>query len=354
MTCYGNPMTKLISIAIIGASGYTGAELIRILLAHPHVKIAALTGDTQAGKDIGEVYPHLRFKGLPALISLDKLDYKGIDLVFCCLPHATSQSVIADMPDHLKIIDLSADFRLFDTDTYATWYGHAHKAPDLQLEAVYGLTELARDEVREARLVANPGCYPTSVLLPLMPLLQQRLIESDGIIIDAKSGVTGAGRSVRQANLYTEINEGISAYGIAGHRHAPEIEQGLSFAADRDVTVTFTPHLVPMSRGMLSTMYVRLRGKHKADELRIALQKQYSFEPFVHILPPSAMPSTHQVRGSNDCVIGIFADRVPGRAIIVSAIDNLVKGASGQAVQNMNVMFGWPETAGLQMSAVFP
>lgn len=347
-------MVKQVSIAIIGASGYTGAELIRILLNHPHVKITALTGDSQAGKDIGDVYPHLRFKGLPSLVKHEKLDYSAIDLVFCCLPHGSTQSVIAAMPKHLKIIDLSADFRLFDVDTYAKWYGHAHQAPDLQMEAVYGLTELVRDEVKNARLVANPGCYPTSVLLALMPLLEHKLIESDGIIIDAKSGVTGAGRSAKQANLYTEINEGISAYGVASHRHAPEIEQALSYSADKDVVVTFTPHLMPMNRGMLSTMYVKLRGKHNADELRITLQKQYSFEPFVHILPPSSMPSTHQVRGTNDCVIGVFADRIPGRAIVITAIDNLVKGASGQAVQNMNVMYGWAETTGLNLSAVFP
>jgi N-acetyl-gamma-glutamyl-phosphate reductase len=347
-------MVKQVSIAIIGASGYTGAELIRILLNHPHVKIAALTGDSQAGKDIGDVYPHLRFKGLPALINIDKLDYSNIDLVFCCLPHGTTQSVIAAMPNHLKIIDLSADFRLFDVDTYAKWYGHAHKAPDLQMEAVYGLTELVRDEVKEARLVANPGCYPTSVLLALMPLLEHKLIESDGIIIDAKSGVTGAGRSAKQANLYTEINDGMSAYGIACHRHSPEIEQALSYSADKDVVVTFTPHLIPMNRGMMSTMYVKLRGKHNADELRITLQKQYSFEPFVHILPPSVMPSTHQVRGTNQCFMSVHAGRKPGELIIVSVIDNLVKGASGQALQNANLMFGLPETTNLELTAVFP
>jgi len=343
-----------IAIAIIGASGYTGAELIRILMQHPYVKIVALTGDSQAGKDIGEVYPHLRFKGLPALVKQEQVDFSKIDLAFCCLPHGTSQAIIVDLPKDVNVIDLSADFRLFDTDVYAHWYGHAHKAPALQQEAVYGLTELLRDEVKDARLVANPGCYPTSVLLPLMPLLQEKLIEPDGIIIDAKSGVTGAGRSVKQSNLYTEINDGISVYGVAGHRHCPEIEQALSFAADKDLTVTFTPHLMPMNRGMLSTMYVKTRGKNNADAIRIALQKQYSFEPFVHILPPGAMPSTHQVRGTNDCVIGVFSDRVHGRAIIVSAIDNLVKGASGQAVQNMNVMYGWPEVTGLQFSAVFP
>ena len=354
-------------VAIIGASGYTGAELIRILLQHPHAELAALTGDSQAGKALGDVYPHLRFKNLPALVTLEQVDFTAIDLVFCCLPHGTAQAIIARLLPPLssppqavgkeggmKIIDLSADFRLEDPQTYAKWYGHPHQAVDLQKEAIYGLTELVRDELKNARLVANPGCYPTSVLLPLMPLLEAGLIQGEGIIIDAKSGVTGAGRSVKQSNLYTEINDGISAYGIAGHRHSPEIEQGLSFAANQDVTVTFTPHLMPMNRGMLSTIYVRLKGTHTAADLRQALQKKYETEPFVHILPEGAMPSTHQARGTNDCIIGIFADRIPGQAIIVSVIDNLVKGASGQAVQNMNVMFGWPETTGLQMSAVFP
>ena len=347
-------MNKSIDIAIIGASGYTGAELIRILLQHPHANMVALTGDSQAGKEFGDVYPHLRFKNLPPLVKLEEVDFGKVDLVFCCLPHGTTQAIIAGLPTHLKIIDLSADFRLYDAKTYAHWYGHEHKAVDLQQEAVYGLTELVRGDVKKARLVANPGCYPTTVLLPLMPLLSEKLIQPEGIIIDAKSGVTGAGRSVKQANLFTESNEGISAYGIAGHRHSPEIEQGLSYAADKDITVTFTPHLMPMNRGMLSTMYIRLSGKHTADDLRNCLQKKYNDELFVHILPAGIMPSTHQVRGTNDCVIGVFADRVAGQAIIVSVIDNLVKGASGQAVQNMNVMFGWPEETGLQMSAVFP
>lgn len=343
-------MSKNINIAIIGASGYTGAELIRILLGHPHVSLKILTGDSSAGKDIGEVYPHLRFKGLPKLISHEQADFSGIDLVFCCLPHGTTQQVISKLPKHLKIIDLSADFRLSDIASYAQWYGHAHQAADLQKEAVYGLTEHAREQVKNARLVANPGCYPTSAALPLIPLLKAGAIEKTGIIIDAKSGVTGAGRSVRQSNLFTEIDGGISAYGIANHRHMPEIEQSLGSG----ITVTFTPHLMPMNRGILSTIYVKLAGKNTAADLRAILEKTYKGEAFVHIAPEGVMPSTHQVRGTNDCVIGVFADRIPGQAILVSVIDNLVKGASGQAVQNMNVMYGWPETNGLQMSAVFP
>ena len=346
-------MTTKINIVILGASGYTGAELIRILLNHPNAAIKALTGDSQAGKPIGEVYPHLARKGLPDLVTLDKVDFKGIDVVFCCLPHGTTQPVIAGLPKGIKVVDLSADFRLFDVATYAKWYGHAHQAEQLQKEAVYGLTELVRDKVKSARLVANPGCYPTSALLPLVPLLEAKMIDAKSIIIDSKSGVTGAGRSVKQANLYCEVNDGMSAYGVANHRHAPEIEQSLSWAAGSDVMVAFTPHLIPMSRGMLSTIYVQLAPDKSADDLRAILEKKYSAEPFVHVLPKGVTPSTHQVRGTNDCLMSVFADRIEGRAIIVSVIDNLVKGASGQAVQNMNLMFGLPETAGLALTAVF-
>ncbi len=347
-------MSKSINIAIIGASGYTGAELIRILLNHPHAVIALLTGDSSAGKAIGEVYPHLRFKKLPRLVALEQADFSGIELVFCCLPHGTTQEVIAKLPKHLKIIDLSADFRLSDPEMYAQWYGHPHRATELQKEAVYGLTEYARDTIQKARLVANPGCYPTSAALPLLPLLKTGAIEKSGIIIDAKSGVTGAGRSAKQSNLFTEIDGGISAYGISSHRHVPEIEQSLSQTAGSNINVTFTPHLVPMNRGILSTIYVKLAGKSTAADLRTILEKTYKDEPFVHIAPEGVTPSTHQVRGTNDCVIGVFADRIPGQAILVSVIDNLVKGASGQAVQNMNVMYGWPENTGLQLGAVFP
>lgn len=347
-------MADKINIAILGASGYTGAELIRLLLTHPHAHIKALTGDSQAGKPIADVYPHLRGKNLPDLVTLAQVDFTGIDLVFCCLPHGTTQPIIAALPNSVKVVDLSADFRLFDAATYATWYGHPHQATELQKEAVYGLTEHARADVKKARLVANPGCYPTSSLLPLLPLLAVGAIEKDGIIIDAKSGITGAGRSAKQANLYTEASEGISAYGLAGHRHAPEIEQALSDAAKAAVSVTFTPHLMPMNRGMLSTIYVQLAAGKTIADLRAILSKAYEAEAFVHVLPEGVAPTTHQVRGTNDCVMNVFADRAGNRAVIVSVIDNLVKGASGQAVQNMNVMYGWPETLGLSLSAVFP
>jgi len=342
------------NIAILGASGYTGAELIRILLQHPQAKIRVLSGESQAGKAMHEVYPHLAFAGLPALVPTQGIDYSGINTVFCCLPHGTTQDVIAALPAHVRIIDLSADFRLFNVDTYATWYGHAHKAPDLQKSAVYGLTEHAREAIKKARLVANPGCYPTSAQLPLVPLLKAGLIAQDNIIIDAKSGITGAGRAAKQGSLFAEVNDGISAYGIGAHRHAPEIEQGLTNAAGKDVLVNFTPHLMPMNRGILSTIYVSLtKGKTVAD-LTACLNTAYANEPFAKVAPAGINPTTHMVRGTNLCVMSVFKDRLEGRAIIVSVIDNLVKGASGQAVQNFNVMYGYPETTALEQVALFP
>ncbi len=254
----------------------------------------------------------------------------------------------------LKIVDLSADFRLFDTATYAEWYGHEHRAPGLQRDAVYGLTEIAREAVRGSRLVANPGCYPTSAQLPLIPLIRARLIEADDIIIDAKSGVSGAGRAAREGSLYCEVAEGIHAYGVASHRHAPEIEQGLSEAAGRPIVVNFTPHLMPMNRGILSTIYVRFAAGATLGDLRAVLEQAYKGEPFVRVLPDGSLPATRHVRGTNLCLIGLSRDRVAGRAILVSALDNLVKGAAGQAIQNMNVMEGLSETTALVHSAVFP
>ncbi len=341
-------------IAILGASGYTGAELIRLLLPHPHAEIVTLTADSQAGKSMREVYPHLDCAGLPNLIPLSAVDYHGIDVVFCCLPHGTTQQVIAEIPRHVKVIDLSADFRLADTDAYAQWYGHAHFAPELQKEAVYGLTELNRNKIKNARLVANPGCYPTSAQLPLMPLLKEKLIEADNIIIDAKSGMTGAGRAAKQTVLFTEINEGVDAYSISAHRHAPEIEQGLTLAYGKQVIVNFTPHHMPMNRGILSTIYVSLAKGKRPEDLVACLANAYQNEYFVRLTAKGVAPATHMVRGTNVCLIGVFADRLPGRAILVSVMDNLVKGASGQAVQNMNLMCGFPEKTALEQTALFP
>jgi N-acetyl-gamma-glutamyl-phosphate reductase len=341
-------------VAILGASGYTGAELVRLLARHAHVAIVALTADRQAGKPAAEVFPQLQLQDLPILSKIDEVDWAGVDFVFCCLPHGLTQEVVAKLPRHLKIVDLSADFRLSDVAAYATWYGHEHHAPDLQKEAVYGLTEINRDAVRKARLVANPGCYPTAAQLPLIPLLKDKLIDADDIIIDAKSGVTGAGRDAKLGSLYSEVTEGIHAYGVANHRHAPEIEQGLSEAAGKQIVVNFTPHLMPMSRGILATIYVRMKPGVTADRLRTALTERYRDEYFVRVLPNGSAPATRHVRGSNFCLMSVHADRVPNRAILMAVEDNLVKGASGQAVQNMNVMAGFPEEAALEQLPLFP
>ncbi len=343
-----------IRIGILGASGYTGAELLRLLLRHPAAEIRLLTAERQAGKDIAEVFPQLAGQGLPRLVKIEEADFSALDMIFCALPHGTTQEVIAALPSDLKVVDLSADFRLADPATYAQWYGREHQAPDLQKEAVYGLTELAREAVTKARLVANPGCYPTPCQLALVPLIEAGAIETDQIIIDAKSGVTGAGRAPKEASLYAEVGEGIHAYALAGHRHAPEIEQGLTAAAGRPVTVNFTPHLMPMNRGILETIYVELANGGDAEDLRKILSERYAEEPFVTLLPEGVAPATRHVRGTNLCQLGVFADRRPGHAVLVGVEDNLVKGASGQAVQNMNLMTGQPETAGLDQLALFP
>lgn len=346
---------KQLQAVVVGASGYTGAELIRLLQAHPHVGITALTGDSKAGQTIDAVYPHLRDLGLPDLVTVDSLDWTSVDVAFCCLPHGASQGIIPSIPAHVVVIDLSADYRFKDPATYEQWYNQPHNSTDLLAEAAYGLSELYRDDIAAARLIACPGCYPTSVELPLFPLLQQELIIPDMLTIDAKSGVTGAGRSLKQGNLYCEANEGIGAYGVGGHRHCPEIEEVLSSAADRQVTVSFTPHLAPMNRGILSTIYASLDVGVTVEEVRNSLRTVYADSPFVTICEEgSAFPSTQQVRGSNRCIIGVYADRHPGRVIIVSVIDNLLKGASGQAIQNFNIRFGFDDTTGLGVSAIFP
>ena len=341
-------------VVVLGASGYTGAELLRLLAVHGGIEVVALTAARRAGSPLGDVHPHLGGLMLPDLVTIDDVDWSTVDAVFSCLPHGTAQAAIAGLPGHLKVVDLSADYRFCDPGVYAEWYGREHAAPGLQRDAVYGLTEIRRDEVAAARLVANPGCYTTTSELPLVPCLEEGLIDPSGIVIDAKSGVSGAGREARQSSLHTEVSEGFQAYGIARHRHAPEIDQELSRAAGEPVICTFTPHLVPMNRGILATIYVSLKPGVAPEDLRAALARRYRDEPFVRVTDEGRAPSTHEVRGSNLCLIGIFADRVPGRAILVSALDNLVKGASGQALQNMNVMTGQDETRGLPQIAVFP
>jgi N-acetyl-gamma-glutamyl-phosphate reductase len=306
---------------------------------------------------MAEVFPHLGFVSLPRLTTVEEADWGAVDAVFCGLPHGTTQEiakrVLADHPK-LKFIDMSADFRLRDPETYRTWYGHEHLAPDLQREAVYGLTEHYRDAIRGARLVACPGCYPTAALLALLPLAEGGAIQADDIVIDAKSGVSGAGRSLRLSTLFTEAGEGLSPYSVASHRHAPEIEQEISKAGGRSVLVNFTPHLIPMSRGELCTCYVRCTGSATADDLRRLLADAYRDEPFVRVAEAGVLPQTQNVRGSNYVQLAVVADRIPGRAIVISTLDNLVKGSAGQAIQNFNLMFSLDETTGLLQQALFP
>jgi len=347
-------MAEPVPVAILGASGYTGAELVRLLAGHRLVRIVQLTAERHAGRALGEVFPHLASLDLPPLVRMDELDLARVAAVFCCLPHGLTQEVVAALPRRLNVVDLSADFRLKDPAVYEATYGHPHRAPGLQKEAVYGLTEVYREEIRRARLVANPGCYTTCAELPLVPLLRAGLIDPDRIVIDAKSGVSGAGREPRQGSLFCEVAEGFHAYGVATHRHTPEIEQVLAEAAGRPVEVIFTPHLVPMNRGILATIYVDLVGGAKPEDLFAALEGAYRGEPFVRVLPFGKLPTTREVRGTNLCLIGVHHARVSGRAILVSVLDNLVKGASGQALQNFNVQHGLPETEGLPTLALFP
>ena len=346
-------------IGVLGASGYTGAELLRFLIHHEGIEIALLTAERRAGQHMRQVFPQFSPYSLPKLLAIESVDWNkaALDLAFCALPHATTQRVIkallASAPG-TKVIDLSADFRLADPAAYARWYGDEHHAPELQKEAVYGLSEIYRNRIKSARLVANPGCYTTCAELALIPLLSAKAIDPDEIVIDAKSGMTGAGRAAKEEMLFSEVSEGFHAYGVGRHRHMAELDQEFSRAAGREVIVTFTPHLVPMNRGILSTIYVRGRRERTPQDLHAVIAKAYEREPFVHVLPFGETPQTRHVRGSNMTFIGVAADRVPGRAIVISALDNLVKGASGQAVQNMNLMLGFPETLGLEQVALFP
>ena len=339
--------------AILGASGYTGAEAVRLVLAHPNLDLRVLTGNRYAGQAYGSVYPHLAHLGLPDLVKWQDVDWNGIEVVFACLPHGASEEVISQiLHPGLKVIDLSADFRLKNADVYARTYKREHTSRSLLDKAVYGLTEFARDDLRTAQLVACPGCYPTASLLAILPGLE--LIDPDEIIIDAKSGVSGAGRKQSQALIYPEVAEGAHPYALGAHRHGPEIDEKLSIATGQSVSVSFTPHLIPMNRGMIATVYVKLKSGSTVEDLRARYVERYAREPFVFVEENGIVPHTRHVRGSNQCRIGVFADRKPGRAVIVSVIDNLTKGSSGQAVQNLNVMMGWKEDTGLEMTPAFP
>ncbi len=340
-------------VAIAGATGYTGLELLRLLSHHPHITISALTSETYAGLDFSQVYPGYLKRDLPRLEPLipEKIAAKA-DIVFTALPHREAMRVVPALLKHgCRVIDLSADFRFKNRTTYERWY-QEHSAPALLARAAYGLPELYRSAIKKARLVANPGCYPTSIILPLTPLMRRNMITLSSIIADSKSGVSGAGRSAKTASLFCEVSENFKAYGVFEHRHQPEIEEQLSAVSGSAVTISFAPHLLPMSRGMLSTIYARLKTNARPQDIQEVLEQFYKKEPFVRVLPHGALPHTAGVRGTNCCDIGF---RLQNKQLaLVSCIDNLVKGASGQAVQNMNIMLGCPETTALDILPLYP
>ncbi|RAP42668.1 N-acetyl-gamma-glutamyl-phosphate reductase [Rhodovulum viride] len=339
------------SVAILGASGYTGAELIRLIATHPELRIVALSGERKAGMPMASVFPHLRHMDLPDLVKIEEIDFSTVDLAFCALPHATSQAVIKELPRDLKIVDLSADFRLRDPAAYEKWYGKPHAAVDLQKEAVYGLTEFYRDEIRAGRLVAGTGCNAATGQYALRPLIEAGVIDLDEIVIDLKAGVSGAGRSLKENLLHAELSEGFHAYSAGGtHRHLGEFDQEFSKIAGRPVEVQFTPHLIPANRGILATVYVR----GEAEVVHATLAKAYADETFIEVLPFGDHPSTRHIRGSNFVHIGVVGDRKPGRAMVIAALDNLTKGSSGQALQNANLMLGIAEETGLMLAPCFP
>lgn len=343
-------------VAICGGSGYTGSELIRILSLHHGVQITAVTSEKSAGKRVANLFPHLHKYGHLLFEPLDKNKLlEKADIFFMALPHGASQEAVSFFFKNEKIvIDLSADYRLADPLIYEEWYKTKHAYADILKNAVYGLPELHREEIRKAKLVANPGCYPTSAILGLYPAIKEGLIQTDDIIIDSKSGTSGAGRKAETAFSYCEVNEGFKAYGIAVHRHTPEIEQEISCLAGKKLTINFTPHLVPMDRGIISTIYAKMDKNITTPDVLETYKRYYADEPFVNVLEEGDFPNAKNVRGSNYCDIGLKINSRTNTLIVVAAIDNLVKGASGQAVQNMNIITGYKETTALEASAIFP
>lgn len=338
-------------VGIINVTGYAGSELARILYQHPEARLTSVTGRSAAGQDLAEVFPHLSALNLTITPELEG----SLDLVFSALPHkASAEAVIPVLEQGIKVIDISADFRLKQANEYTEWYGVSHPDPSYLEEAVFGLPELHRDETREARLVANPGCYPTSAILGLAPAIKHNLIDGD-IVIDSKSGISGAGRSLALTTHFSEVNENVMAYSLDGHRHLPEITQELGALSEDPLSITFLTHLIPMTRGILSSCYARLRPAHRdktAEQVRAVYREFYAGHPFVTVA--AQPPQTKQTLGNNQCLVYPTVDRRTGRLIVISCIDNLVKGAAGQAVQNMNLMCGWPESMALEALAIYP
>ncbi|GGX83560.1 N-acetyl-gamma-glutamyl-phosphate reductase [Litchfieldella qijiaojingensis] len=344
----------MIKVGIVGGTGYTGVELLRLLAGHPDVEIEAITSRSEAGLAVDELYPNLRghYPGL-AFSEPDPERLAACDAVFFATPHGVAHALAGELLERgTRVIDLSADFRLKDAEEWARWYGQPHGAPALLEAAVYGLPEVNRDAIRQARLIAVPGCYPTAVQLGLLPLLEQRLIDPDHVIADCKSGVTGAGRGAKVGSLLAEASESMKAYGASGHRHLPEIRQGLGQAAGQPVGLTFVPHLTPMIRGIHATLYGRLTND--PGDLQALFEQRFADEPAVDVMPAGSHPETRSVKGTDICRLAVHRPGDGDTVVVLAVIDNLVKGASGQAIQNLNLMFGFDEMAGLQAPALMP
>jgi N-acetyl-gamma-glutamyl-phosphate reductase len=344
--------TNGIKVGIVGGTGYTGVELLRLLALHPQCELAAITSRKEAGMPVAEMFPNLRGRVKQKFVDPAKAGLDACDLVFFATPNGVAMGEARTLVDAgVRVIDIAADFRIRDVAVWEQWYGVKHACPELVGEAVYGLPEVNRARIREARIVANPGCYPTAVQLGFLPLLEAGVVDLDHLIADAKSGVSGAGRKAEVYTLLAEASDNFKAYGVTGHRHHPEIAQGLAQAAARPVNLVFVPHLVPMIRGIHATLYARLTGK---ADLQALYEKRYAKEGFVDVMPAGSHPDTRSVRGANFCRIAVHQPQGGDTAVVLSVIDNLVKGASGQAVQNMNIMFGFPESTGLEQIALLP
>ena len=342
----------MIKVGIVGGTGYTGVELLRLLARHPEAELAAITSRADAGTPVSRMFPSLRGHVDLNFVHPDHAHLDQCDVVFFATPHGIAmQQGQALLDAGVKIIDLAADFRIKDVAEWEKWYGMSHSSPKLVAEAVYGLPEINREELRGARLVANPGCYPTAVQLGLIPLLEARLVDDAHLIADAKSGVSGAGRKEEIANLFCEAGDSFKAYGVKGHRHLPEIRQGLALAAGHAVGLTFVPHLTPMIRGIHATLYARL---NKDADVQALYEQRYAGEVFVDVMPAGSHPDTRSVRGANTCRIALHRPQGGDTVVVLSVIDNLVKGAAGQAVQNMNIMFGLPESTALELVPLLP
>ena len=345
----------MIKVGIVGGTGYTGVELLRLLAAHPEVEIQAITSRSEKGLPVADMYPNLRGHLDLAFSEPNMSVLTACDVVFFATPNGIAMTMARELVDAgVKVIDLAADFRIKDINEWSKWYGMEHACPELVEQAVYGLPEVNRAEIKKAQLIANPGCYPTAVQLGLLPLIENGLIETNNLIADAKSGVSGAGRGAAVGTLQAESSESFKAYGVAGHRHLPEIKQGLAIANKSDVGLTFVPHLVPMIRGIHATCYAKLKDINATAQLQSLYEKHYAHEVFVDVMPAGSFPETRSVKGANHCRIAIHVPQDGDTVVILSVIDNLVKGAAGQAVQNMNIMFGLNEEAGLTAIALVP